>query len=182
MGAGIDSGSTVSACRCRVRVRLVREALQPARTSGIGPAPVRDQMRGHTPARDVQQVEARRARRQREVRNGDDIPVFDRLLVLLQCCKRTLQQCRIDASGDPSASGRALCECGRYQAAECGPEKPTTRALQIDLRPEQSRNERTTFTTLDNLDRRKTRTGIDDRPRPAHRAWTGDDSDAVPRR
>ena len=73
-----------------MRLGLVGEALQPAGVGGVGPAPMRHQMRADPSARDVDQVKPGAPRGQREIGNRDEVAIGNDGAVSVERRKRAL--------------------------------------------------------------------------------------------
>ena len=81
-------------------MRLIGEALEPSRMSGVGAPSVGDQVRAHVAVGEVDQVKPRCARGKGEVGDTDKVPVADAVVMLLQSIERTPQQTGIYLAGD----------------------------------------------------------------------------------
>ena len=118
-------------------MRLIREALQPPRMRRVGTPAVGDPVRPHAAISEVHQVKPRRTRRKREIRDADNVPVADAVLMSLQSIQRTPQQTGINRTTDTVCSPESeLCsQRPRSKAGKGKIDKKTARKYQdIQLR------------------------------------------------
>src|SRR5580704_8585938 len=76
----------------RIRVRLVGEALKPSGMSRVGAPSVGNQMGAHPAVGEVHQVKSRCSRGKGEVRDADEVPIADAVVMSLESIERTPQQ------------------------------------------------------------------------------------------
>ena len=135
MSADIERTRSIGSSGGRVRVRLIGEALEPSRMSGVGAPSMGNQVRPHAALGEVHQVKPRSARGKGEVGDADKIPVADAVVMLLQSIERTPQQtgiylaldtfwpseCEPSSCGSRSKAGKRKIDkktAGKYQDIE----------------------------------------------------------------
>jgi hypothetical protein len=113
MGAHIERACFIGSGGGRIRVGLIREALEPSRMRRVGTPAMSNPMRPHAAISKVHQVKPRCTRRKGEVSDADKVLVADTVAVSLQRIERTSKQTRgylavdtvCSSEGEPSAGG-----------------------------------------------------------------------------
>jgi hypothetical protein len=92
MGTQIESTRSIRSRGGRIRPRLIGEALEPSRMSGVRTPAMGNPMRSHAAVSEVHQVKPRCARGKGEVGDADKVSIADAVVVSVQRIERTSKQ------------------------------------------------------------------------------------------